>query len=501
MKRSRPSNTNHLACNGTLEVRYTGPSDFIVRQIGQGDFEDGLNTDSVDLVIHFRPPLAAPMGTLIVDYVGAKHVENTQLCAQPLLPLNQGQELVLRAQELEYRCYPRYNIHVKDGKIMSLHLSVENTNTNSNGGGGDGSYDLVLQLHVNTRLEFMARHLGKRGRFLEWFPPDVDPAQWGLRIDPRKIPQRTPLWFKLRGDVSGSKAYSFLGWFFSNSPGVFNAFQKSAMRLGTFSEDLIVLIYCSEFPDRIFEEVGWCPAIGYPVGWGASPDGLVMDPQMSWDQVPPALRKHYEKGEIPLREISYGACEFKTSRTKLGAEGYFLAQIYMEMIALQVVWCDLVRYRPAREWNADEGRWMYNDMAHVYRVFRDPAMESRLLPLWKRAQANQHALAKLIQEPEFVQIRFDLEQQARQLEPYRIIKVAEQPLLEELLLEYQAYKKGFDNLVVPEQQQQQLSEQQQLDWILLESRHLELQRHTPGSPAFIQLIGEQIKGYASLLLL
>jgi hypothetical protein len=36
-------------------------------------------------------------------------------------------------------------------------------------------------------------------------------------------------------------------------------------------------------------------------------------------------------------------------------------------------------------------------------------------------------------------------------------------------------------------------------WTVLASRHLDLQRCDPKSPLFIQLIGEQIKGYASIL--
>lgn len=492
MKRARSTanNNNHCACNGTLEILFTGPSDYVVRQIGNGsdDFEDTLSTDSVDLVIHFRPPLVAAEAaavSLSIQYQGSKHVETPVIWSQsPLLPLDQGVPLQLRAGELEYLCYPSYNAHIKDGKIVSIYVSIINATTITT-----GSYDLTLQIHINTRLQFIRQHLGEKGRFLAWFPPDVDPAQWGLRVDPRSIPQRTPLWFKFRGDVSGSKAYSLLGWFCESKP--MTAFQKSAMRLGTLSEDVIVLMYCHTFPDRVYEEVGWCQAPGHPIGWGASPDGVIHDPKMNWDRVPAEVAKHYGGGGGSNNgiDICRGACEFKTSRTKLVVEPYFLAQVYMEMIALQVVWCDLVRYRPmGRQW--DQGQWHYKDEAHVYRIFRFPDVEARLIPLWKRAHTNQHAIKQLAQEEAYVCMRADLEQLARNQVPYQVIQVG--PELEPLLQAYQTYCK-------PSSAPAAVEEASSPVWTILASRHFDLQRCDPKSPLFIQLIGEQIKGYASLI--
>jgi SAM-dependent methyltransferase len=495
MKRAR--NTTHLACNGTLEILYTGSSDYVVRQVGEGgrtheDFEDGITTDSVDLIVHFRPPLTAATSvetTLSIQYVGGKHVETPIIWRQTLQPLDKGASLILREEELEYRCYPSYNVHVKGGKILALYVSVENAMT-----APTTTFDLTLQVHVNTRLEFMARQLGERGRFLAWFPPDVDPAQWGLRLDPRHIPQKTPLWFKLRGDVSGSKAYSLLGWF-GGDDRLMTAFQKHAMRLGNLSEDLIILLYLHAFPNRVFEEMGWCQAPGHPIGWGASPDGVIIDAQMTWDNVPMHVASQYSKESRNTIQITRGACEFKTSRTKLTVEGYFLPQVYMEMIALQVIWCDLVRFRPSRQWDATTGAWRYNDEAHVYRIFRDPSIEARLIPLWKRAHVNQHVLKQIVCEEAFVSMRKELEQMAREQIPYRTIQVSsEDPKLETTLQEYHLYRNPKVAVMIEQQQQQQQS-----PWNVLAARHAELQALHPASPHFVQLIAAQIKGYAALL--
>lgn len=482
-KRSRSSSSlsNHLACNGTLQVTYN-QGDFIVRQVGQGDFEDGLSTDYVDLVVHFRPPLLKATGTLTLQYTGTKHVERPLLWSQRLEPLDQGVPLILRENELEYRCYPTYCIHVKDNKILALYLNVENAATTALG----GAYDLQLQVHYNQRLHFLPARLGsERARFLPWFPPDVDPAQWGLRLDPRRIPQRTPLWFKLRGDVSGSRAYSFLGWFVSNAGKPMTAFQKSAMRLGSFSEDLILLAYCYQFPNRTFEEVGWCPAPGHPIGWGASPDGIIHDPDMNWDKVPEKIAAQYESQKDSIN-ITRGACEFKTSRTKLVVEPYFLAQVYMEMISLETIWCDLVRYRPSRSWNDSENAWQYHDEAHVYRIFRDKEMEARLIPLWKHAYVNQHVLEKVAKEAAYVKIRADLEDMARKEEPYAKIEVEKHPELEKL----------FAEVMLPTVLEAAVEEEEEEDD--LNSRHQKIMK-TEDASTFIQLVAAQMRDYSDLL--
>lgn len=504
MKRPRrdDASTNHAVCNGTLRV-YCSAGDFVVRQVGnEADFEDAMTTDSVDLVIHFRPPLDAarvPSTVVALRYEGARHVDTPVLFAQTLKPLEEGVPLVLRPDELEYRCFDTYVAHVKQGRLYALHLSVDNVMT---GAPSNGSADLALAVHVNTKLHFLAERLGpQRCVTLPWFPPDVDPAQWGLRVDPRRIPQRTPLWFKLRGEVSGSRAYALLGWYADEKGRAMNAFSKSAMRLGTLSEDLILLCYCHRYPDRTFHEVGWCPAPAtppgrYPLGWGASPDGMVVDPTMTWERLPPDIAVQYEDPASRQGiDITRGGCEFKTSRTKLCVEPYFMAQVYMEMIALQVVWCDLVRYRPSRVWDAEMDEWRYDDTAHVYRIYRDKDIENRLLPLWKHAHTNQHVLTDVIKEERYVTIRAELTRRARDEQPVDVISVAHHPDLAATLKQYADYKweATLPNAPVPAESTPGA------DWDAMAQRLQELRSLPRDSPRFVQLVGAQIQEYASLL--
>lgn len=494
MKRPRSERSGkHEACNGTLRF-YCSSGDFVVRQLGPegADFEDGISQDSLDFVMHFRPPLEPerlPTTVVAVRYQGAKYISQAVLMSQTLAPLTNGVTLVLREQELEYRCYDTYTLHVKQGRVYALHLTVENSMTS---GPAEGAYDLALRLHVDTRLHFLRQYLGERAHFLTWFPSDVDPALYGLKIDPRRIPQRTLLWFKLRGDMSGSKAYQFLGYFIDSGPMTF--VQKGQMRLGTFSEDLGLLAYCHRFPDRTYYEQGWCPAPAQPLGWGASPDGVVVDPQMTWEALPPAIAVQYEDHPAGI-DITRGGVEFKTSRSKLSMEAYFLPQVYMCMIALGTVWWDVVRYRPSRMWDEERDAWRYDDTAHVYRIYRNRDLEQRLMKLWKHALPNQHVLAQVTKEEAYVQMRKDLQMEAQNTKPYAVIHVAQEPALAQVMQAYADYKNEtvMPNAPVPAQSTPGV------DWDGLAARLQEMRTLSRDTPRFAQLVGEQIQEYAALL--
>lgn len=410
-------------------IRFTCNASFAAKQLGPGDasFEDGLSTDSIDYAVYFRPHLTYAQACdlqLSVSYCGQSTTPKTLLFQHTIMPTTHT-TLVLRAGELEYLCSDTHQLQVRgqghELQVIALYLTLCNNNISTT-----SSLDLLLQPHVSMKTHLSGAFGADRYQSLAWFPPDVDPTLWGLRIDARSIPQRSPLWFKLRGIVSGSKAYQLLG-FFMNAPKRFNAFAKSAMRLGTLCEDVAAAAYLVTFPARVFQEVGWCAAPHGPAGWGASPDGVLIDASMTWDSVPDYVRADYV-GREGAFDITRGACEFKTSRTKLCCEAYFLAQVYMEMIALDVVWCDLVRYRPLRAWDADALKWTYRDVAHVYRVWRRRDLEARLMELWKRASSSSSSSStmnssRVQDEPPFVQMRSELEHMAAALQPYHVIEV------------------------------------------------------------------------------
>jgi hypothetical protein len=475
---------------------------------GGPDFEDGISTDSVDLMVYFRPPLEGDALTRIqmaIHYTGRQNAKRSLVWCRTLAPLEDGTPLTLVPDTLEYVCYETYQLQLNPGtrQVVALYCSVENVSTHAKAPSAGG--ELALQVHVDMKRPYLTSVLGDAAAFLNWFPPDVDPAHWGLRLDPRCVPQRTPLWFKLRGEVTGSRAYWLLGWYTNSGP--MTAFNKGAMRLGTLSEDLILLLYMYAFPRRSVREMGWCPAPpstpfapsgAIPLGWGASPDGAVCDPDMTWDLIPLKLAKHYANADVRAQfDITQGGCEFKTSRTKLVVEPYFVAQMYMEMISLGVVWCDLVRYRPARTWDAARGIWRYEDVANVYRIFRDPTLEARLIPLWKRAHANQHVIERIIQEPEFVSIREEIAAFAADQKPYHVIQVAAHAELGKRLQAYRDYQEAAakpEELSVVQQE-----DPEEAHWRSIDERAAELRLLKRGDARFAQLIGEQIQAYARLL--
>jgi hypothetical protein len=362
---------------------------------------------------------------------------------------------------------------------------------------------MLLQAQVDMKSVFLnsifATVDANRVVFLKWFPPDVDPSVYGIKIDPREIPQRCPLWFKLRGEVSGSKAYVLIGYFAdrqNNQP--FSAFAKSAMRLGTLSEDLVMIGYLNAYPKRIFYEVGWVP-IESKKSWGASPDGIIVDPEMSWDKVPSDVAKNYSKSGI---DITHGACEFKTSRTKLGMEAYFYPQLYMEMIALNVVWADLIRYRPERIYDQNTKVWTYKDVAHVYRVYRDKPTETLLMELWARAQTNFSKLKDIVQEEAYARLRLYFDRKAEETEPTDVIHMT--PDTEYMYAQYYAYKHQHSKpepFIASEFKKPKESPKKDLDLQQLANRGFALSQMNKNTHTqqMINVVSLQLEGYMQLL--
>lgn len=379
MKRPAPT----PATEDTFYFTLSGGHAFRVERLATGDKTQGSNTlfdfdtsDSVTYVVRFRPALTeaqAAATILSVTYEGDKEVTGGPLVfTRPVRPPDgRCLHLTLRAQELEFLLFETHQLRVGQAPntYCALYLTLENTQCEAG--------PLMLGPQLDMHLFCMPELLPRGSTFLRWFPPDVDPAQWGLRIDPRRIPQRTPLWFKMRAELSGSVAVKRVGYF-PGGDASFSALQRSAMRLGSQSEDVVLLLYLGHYgASRHFTEVGTCAVPGRP-GWGASPDGILVDATMRAHHFPP--------GTVEVADATQGVCEFKTSRTKLCMEPYFYPQLYMEMMALNVAWADLVRYKPARTWNAAAaggggggGAWEYHDTAHVYRIYRSAELEAWLV--------------------------------------------------------------------------------------------------------------------------
>lgn len=432
---------SQLVCNETLEFILVNIADSaLVKPLTSNSkvsFEDGT-VDSIDFIICFRPPLTVEQAR--AAHVQVKYRQNTIVFGQHVLRSDKEPEaLEVQEEELNYLIFETHQLQYDRKKelVDCMFLTIANLPSASPTG---ALLEPLVDLHAN----FFKNTFPNRFHFLEWFPPNIDPALYGLKIDPRTIPQRSPLWFKLRGEVTGTKAYALVGFFVPTKqqdpqysffkPPTFTPFAKAAMRLGTLSEDAALLNYFNAYDKQQYYELGWCSAPApFSKTWGASPDGMIQDDEMTWDKVPKEIREYYDGGDVskpsPLRDsVSRGALEIKTSRTKLSMEAYFYPQVYMEMIVLQVVWTNLIRYKPG-----------YG--AHIYRIYRDPKIEQQLIKLWTRAFTNAARLQDIIQEADFVAMRAYFEKAARSLEPINIVYESHA-----LMQSYNAYKQ---TLTVP----------------------------------------------------
>lgn len=321
MKRAR--GLSFTEANFRFSIRTLPPrTTAVVRALSAGDGDE-------EYVVHFRPPLArkdARRVHLSVVYCGDRIQEKPLLFSARLLGDAPGVPYSL-GDDLRYELFETHQLRLYGDTIGSAYLAFEDNLTTPN-------YDTHAryELRVDLTLHLMPRLIP--GQFLMWFPPDVDPQAWGLRVDPTLIPQRSPLWFKLRGAVSGTKAYSLLGFWVPRpgsaeardynffDKGTFSPFARAAMRLGSLSEERALLAYFSHYPARHYQEMGWCPAPpGYPAGWGASPDGLLVDRDMTWERVPKQTAK------FRALDVTRGVCEIKTSRTKCDMAAYFIPQV------------------------------------------------------------------------------------------------------------------------------------------------------------------------------
>lgn len=291
--------------------------------------------------------------------------------------------------EMFGKTYAIHDTHqvVCDGiAIEAVFVTLENASYDDKDG---SSVRLRVQLSPNAYMESLFP-----GRFVDetrFFPPDVDAEATHMKLDPRRVQQRTPAWMAIRNAarMSGTRAYKSIGYYTSDS-GPPDARGRANMRYGSQSEDYALLLLLHAYPHMSVRRVGWCraPAGRFPHGWGASPDGLLDDPSVS--ALPASIAQHYASLDA-FEPITRGVLEIKSSKSSLAFSPYFLPQVYAEMIATNTLWCMLVRVRANRE-------------ARLYRIFRHPLVEERLVRLLKRA-AGAPDLEALVQEQPYEEMR------------------------------------------------------------------------------------------------
>jgi hypothetical protein len=318
----------------------------------------------------------------------------------------------------------------------------------------------------------------------------------------------TALWFKLRGQVSGTKAYVLLGfyvpqkneaggatWSFFKSE-TFSAFSRVAMRLGSISEDPALLLYLSHYTEQTFYEIGWCPApAGYPVGWGASPDGKLVDPNMTWDQVPPEIREHYKPDDF---DITHGVLEIKTTRGEPIMQPYYIPQVYLEMIALNVVWANVIRYRPARVYDAERKVHTVHNTARVYRVWRHKPTEEWFVKLWTRAYANASKLQDFVHTDEqYVRARAHIVDMANNMPVLKVLDMT--PEIEQRFLGMEAHRQQHMSVHLGPETSEVDAEVQLLKEIEQRAAVINNTDYKRHKGEFVKLVADQIGAHSDLM--
>lgn len=224
-----------------------------------------------------------------------------------------------------------------------------------------------------------------------WFPlapvsPDSSDPK-AVAIPMQEHPQRHPAWYTFRstvestpvpglsGKLSGTKWFKMLGKY--SKDGLSEpAFAGNALtRSGRVMETPVTALYLTYLatcrPDVKVMECGSFPHPTIPDTM-ATPDGLLIDPQRTFDSLPPwfqtEMQVAYKEATLKKIDFSRGVYECKTA-LKRGSKGEgavfkeeHVAQLYAEMICTGVFWAEIVRY-------CAEAKEMF-----MYRVYRKPTI-------------------------------------------------------------------------------------------------------------------------------
>lgn len=325
-----------------------------------------------------------------------------------------------------YRVFETHTLRLESDYVLDIFLELDESNDFA------PKFDMTL---------FWTRRFQTRFVSLPFFPPDLNLEQLALTVDLKTIPPKTSIALKQRGDVSGTKASTLMGFYVPtieedntwsyDAPKVFTPAQKKRINMGAMNEETAILFYLCMFQNVSYKQIGWCRVPQpLPLNWGALPDGYIVDPNAV---VPKEIQNWY-----PDLDPSQGVMEVKCTEKNLTFEPYFYPQVYMEMISANVMWCDLVRFAKHTT-KTGNGKWKTEYNARVYRVFRHKPTEQLLILLLKYALNHKTELQKIVHEDErFVSFREFFTELAAS-EPCKMLTHNETFL--DMIKEYDNYKK------------------------------------------------------------
>lgn len=252
------------------------------------------------------------------------------------------------------------------------------------------------RLRLDLGISYFNERQYKRLQFVPWDRvKDVKASLVGQGISLRRKPR----------EITSSKLYKLLGYYVpepkSEKAKTYvvgkwvegDARSRINMRFGSLKESDIIQTYTNRYTGRRFECVGSLSHPDHPDKWSASPDGIVVD---------------IKTGE---RRVA----EFKSSRWSDKFNGYFLPQVYWEMVCAGTTCGDLVKYCELKA------------VCHVatlqldtklYEKIRDLAVKSSVLAKSK----DSKGFMSLVHSDPYVALRKELDDIAANLK-YESIKV------------------------------------------------------------------------------
>ena len=268
----------------------------------------------------------------------------------------------------------------------------------------------VLNIVVSTD-DWTRSLLDKPQRLVSpsYYPADIKVMASLEHVVIQDVPQRTPYWFKARDLVTGTKAYKYCGFFSNNKP--FSEDDLKRMRFGRLTEDAVCTLFLKSQPPNVTVQLVGLVPYKERAGWGASPDGIIHDPHMAWDDVPSYCRDAYRSD--PSVTITKGVLEIKCSQTNCEMQDYYFPQVYLEMMSTGTVWTDVVRYCDKMV-NKGNGCWFVERELRIYRLYRDRETENAIVScILSSLQVHEQMQRQLFRTAKYVALRKSLRRLAR----------------------------------------------------------------------------------------
>ena len=139
-----------------------------------------------------------------------------------------------------------------------------------------------------------------------------------------------------------------------------------------------------------------------------------------------------------------------------------------------------------------------DNVAYVYRVWRDKRIEELLVKLWKRAFANASILQKIVhEEPEYVAVRAQFQAMADEWPVEQVIRMT--PATEKIFLDMEAHQESLlavdHGPAAPEMEHEQVLLKEANERMLAINK-TDYKKHRP---EFIKLLSDQIGVCAQII--